>query len=180
MTIGIILLAIFLPACMALIFSVMQKSNVKISNKMSDENFTVIIPGMVVTIGAMCALMSSAVLLGFTFLSEEQPHLIFYLIFGLFLWLGTYLIVKALTFKVIVKGEKITVFSPFRKPYSFTFSEIVSAVRQVKKNQIKSERIVIKTAVGNRLIVESSEISYKKFAKRIQLEVKKEYLGGFE
>ena len=127
----------------------------------------------------MCALMALTVLLGFTFLSNERPHFIFYVVFGLFLWLGTYLIVKTLNFKVIVKEKKITVFSAFRKPYSFTFGEIVSAVRQIK-NQMKSERIVVKTVSGKRLIVESSEISYKRFAKKVQLEVRREYLVGFE
>ena len=91
-----------------------------------------------------------------------------------------YLILKTLNFKVIVKGENITVFSTFRKPYSFTFNEIVSAVRQVKKNQVKSERIVIRTVDGRKLIVESVEISYERFAKRIQAEVRSEYLVGFE
>lgn len=180
MVVGIILLAIFLPVCIALTFAVIQNAGTKISSTMSAENFTVMIPGIVVIIGAMCILMSVVVLLGFTLLSEERPHFIFYVVFGLFIWLGTYLIVKTLTFRVVVKYKKITVFSAFRKPYSFTFSEIVSAVRQVKKNQIKSERIVIKTVFGRRLIVESSEISYKRFVKKIMLEVRKEQLVGFE
>lgn len=90
------------------------------------------------------------------------------------------MIVKTITFKVIVEGNKITVFSAFRKPYSFTFSEIALAVRQVKNNQKKSERIVITTSNGKRLIVENAEIGYKRFAKRIQSEVKKELLVGFE
>lgn len=118
--------------------------------------------------------------MGFTFLSDERPHLIFYVFFGLGIWLGTYLCVKTLTFKVVVKDEIITVFTAFKKPYSFTFDEIVSAVHQVKKNQMKSERIVIKTTNKKRLIVESGEVSYKRFAKKVQLEVKKEYLVGFE
>lgn len=177
---GIILSVILVPACVILIFSMVQKAGIRKSKTMSDEDFTVMIPGMVATIGAMCALMSLAVLLGFTFLSDERPHFIFYVVFGLFIWLGTYLIVKTLTFKVIVKEKKITVFSAFRKPYSFTFGEVVEAVRQIKKNQMSSERIVIKTVSGKRLIVESSEISYKRFAKKVQLEVRRECLAGFE
>jgi hypothetical protein len=98
----------------------------------------------------------------------------------LFFGVGIYLIIKTLTFKVIVEGNKLTVFSAFRKPYSFTFSEIVSAVRQVKNNQKKSERIVIKTSGGKRVIVENAEINYKRFAKRIQTEVNKERLDGFK
>lgn len=163
-----------------LIFSVIQKAGVKESKTMSDENFTIMIPSIVLIIGAMCALMSTVVLLGFTFLSNERPHFIFYVTFGLFFWFGMYLILRTLTFKVMVKGEKITVFSVFKNPYTFTFSEIVSAVRQVKKSQTKSERLVIKTANGKKLIVESIEVSYKRFAKKIQLEVKSEYLVGFE
>lgn len=178
--IGIMLSAILVPACVTLIFSIIQKGGIQEGKTMSDENFIVMVPGMVATIGALGVLTSLAVLLGFTFLSDEQPHFIFYVVFGLFLWLGMYLIVKTLTFKVIVKGKKVTVFSAVRKPYSFTFDEIVSAVRQVKKNQLKSERIVIKTVSGKRLIVESSEISYKRFAKKVLLEVDRERLVGFE
>lgn len=180
MPIGIILSAIFVPACVMLIFLVIQKTGDKKSKTMSDEDFTVIIPSIVSIIGAMCALEFTVVILCFTFLSDEHPHFIFYVTTGLFFWLGIYLIIKTLTFKVIVKEEKITVFSAFKKPYTFTFSEIISVVRQVKKNQLKSERLVIKTADGKKLIVESLEISYKKFAKKIQLKVKSEYLVGFE
>lgn len=179
MPIGIILSTIFVPACVMLIFSLIQKNGTKKSRTMSDENFTIMIPSIVLVIGAMCALMSTAVLLGFTFFSDEYPHFIFYVTIGLLFWLGMYLFLKTLTFKVIVKGETITVFSAFKKPYTFTFSEIISAVRQVKTNQTKSERIVIRTSDGKKLIVESAEISYKRFSKRIQSEVKSEYLTGF-
>lgn len=178
--IRILLLIIFLPACVALAFFIMQKAETKTSNTRSDEDFTVILPSIVAMVGGIEALTSLAVLLGFTFLSDERPHFIFYMVFGFGYLLGMYLIIKTLTFKVIVKKKKVTVFSSLKKPYSFTFDEVVSAVRQVKKNQIKSERIVIKTTSGKRLIVESSEISYKRFAKKVQLEVRKECLVGFE
>lgn len=90
-----------------------------------------------------------------------------------------YLIVKTLTFKVIVKDETITVFLPFRKTYSFNFSEITSVVRQTKKNRANSERIIIKTTINKKLIVESGAISYKRFVKKIQILVDNEYLKGF-
>ena len=54
-----------------------------------------------------------------------------------------------------------------RKEYSFTFDEIVSVVRQVKKNKVKSERLIIKTCAGKKLIVENAEISYDRFKKVI-------------
>ncbi len=180
MIIKIILTVILIPACLSLVFALMQKKRIKISKTMSDKNFTVMIPNVVLIIGAMCALMSLTVLLCFTFFSDEIPHYIFYVTFGFFIWGGMYLIIKTLTFKVNVKGELITVYSFLRKPYSFTFSDIVSAVRQVKNNQVKSEIIVIKTCTRKRLVVESAEIAYVRFRKKIQSEVKSEYLIGFE
>ena len=179
MSTAIILLVIFLPVCLSFVFSATQKKNIKISKKTSSENFSIFIPSTVLVIGIIDILVFLALLLGFTVLSNERPHLIFYAFCGLGIWLGTYLCIKTLTFKVVVKDEIITVFTAFRKPYSFTFGEIVSAVRQVKKNQLKSERIVIKTTNKMRLIVESGEVSYKRFAKKIQSKVKKEYLTGF-
>lgn len=179
MNIGIILTSIFLPSFVSLLFSIIQKTKVKVSSTISDNNFTVYLPNIVLITGAMCVLTSLVVLLCFTFLSNELPHLIFYVVFGLFMWLGMYLIVKTLTFKVIVRGKIITVYSAFRRPYSFAFDEIVSVVRQVKKNQTKSERIVIKTTNGEKLIVENTEVSYKRFEKKIQSEVKGDYLVGF-
>ena len=131
MNIGMILLIIFLPAVVMLAFSLIKKSGDKVSNKMSDKNFTVMLSDMVLWVGVFACLTASVVLLVFSFFSEELPHWIFYVTFGGFFWSGMYLILKTLNFKVIVKGENITVFSTFRKPYSFTFNEIVSAVRQV-------------------------------------------------
>ena len=135
--IGVVLSAIFVPACVILVFSIMQKNSIKRSKEMTDSAFTVRIPDMVIIIGAMGALMGTFIMLLFTFVSDEYPDLIFYVFFGLYVWVGIYLIVKTITFKVIVKGEKITVFSIFKKPYTFTFDEIVSVVRQVKKTKKK-------------------------------------------
>lgn len=162
------------------VLSGIQKSNRQISRTMSDESFVVMVPKIVLIIGIIGDSMFSAIILGFTLFSKELPHIIFYIVFELFIWLGTYLILKALRFKVVVKGEKITICSIFKKPYTFTFSEIVSVVRQVKRNQVKSERIVIKTVSGKKLIVESAEISYKRFLQEIKAKVKSEYLVGFE
>lgn len=180
MLIKIILSTIFVPACVVLIFSMMQKNGIRKSKTMTDENFTVMIPVTVLIIGAMCSLMSILVLIGFTFFSNEHPHFIFYMTFVLFFVVGIYLILKTIIFKIVVQGEKITVFSVFKAPYTFTFSEIVSVVRQVKKSQTKSERLIIKTADNKKLTIESSDVSYKRFVRKIQLAVRDEYLIGFE
>ena len=55
MSIAIILSAIFVPACVMLMLSIIQTTGIRENKTMSDENFTVMIPGMVVIIGAMCA-----------------------------------------------------------------------------------------------------------------------------
>ena len=174
-----ILSAIFVPAIVMLVFSLLKKSNITLRKTMSDEHFTVMLPKIVLYIGIAADVVFGLVLVLFTFFSEELPHVIFYIIFGLFFWIGTYLILKTIRFRVIVRGEEITVFSILKKPYSFTFHEIVSAVRQVKNNQVNSERIVVKTTAGRKLIVESSEISYKRFAKKIRSTVAKDRLYGF-
>lgn len=180
MDIGIILSAFFVPACVMSVFSAIQTSHRKTSKTMSDKHFVIMLPKTVLVIGIVGDLMFAGIVLGFTLFSGELPHIVFYIVFGLFFWFGTYLVLKTLKFRVIVKGEKITVCSVFIKPYTFTFSEIVSAVRQVKRNQVKSERIVVKTVSGRRLVVESTEISYKRFLQRVKSEVKSEHLFGFE
>lgn len=180
MPIGIILSAIFVPACVMLVFSAIQKNKLKVSKTMTDEKFTVQLPSIISAIGVICALTATVVMVLHTLFGDELPHIIFYIVFGLFFYLGIYLIVKTRTFRVVVKGKEITVFSAFRKPYTFTFNEIALAKRQVKNNEVKSERIVIRTTTGRKLIVERAEISYERFSKRIQQEVSKERLTGFE
>ena len=180
MFILMVLSAIYIPACLSLVFALMKKKRIKINKTMTDKNFTVMLPDTILVIGVIAVLVFSIVMFCFTFFSDEIPHYIFYVIFGFFLWVGIYMIVQTLTFKVNVKGEVITVYSFLRKPYSFAFSDIVSAVRQVKNNQVNSERIVIKTSSRKRLIVENAELAYVRFREKIQLKVKSEYLTGFD
>lgn len=177
---GLIILVIFVPAGVLIAFSWLQKSRTKREKKMTNEDFTVMLPEGIIVIGIIGNLFYFLLVLGFTIFSKEIPHLIFYLVFGAGFWVGTYLILKTLKFRVIVKGNEITVHSILGKPYTFSFDEIVSAVRQVKKNQLKSERVVIKTRFSKKLIVESAEISYRRFLQKIKSEVPSEYLVGFE
>lgn len=150
MNISIILSAIFVPACVMAIFSAINKSTITINKTVSDEQFVVMISKIVLVIGLVLDLLCVLIVTGFTLFSQTLPHIIFYIVFGLGIWLGTYLAVKTLKFKVIVKGEEITVQNIYGKPFTFTFSEIISVVRQVKNNQVKSERIVVKTASGKK------------------------------
>ncbi len=178
-----ILVAILLPAGITSVFAIMEKQSNRVSSKMTDKNFTVMIPNMILFIGAGIALMTLAAMVSFVFLRPDAPFytkLGIQCFLGLFLYLGVYWVIKTLTFRVVVQDEWITVYPTMRKPYSFTFSEIASALRQVKNNEVKSERIVIKTTTGRKLIVERAEISYRRFAKRIQEEVPQSRLVGFE
>lgn len=180
MYIKIIVSAICLPICMSLVFSLIQQAKTTTEHRSSDDNFTIKLSPVIFVVAVMGVVMATAVMLGFTFLSNETPHLIFYIGFGSFFLLGAYLAIRTLTFKVVVKGDQITVYSALKKPYTFTFSEIVSAVRHVKPNQIKTESIVIKTANGKKLTVGSVEEEYERFSKRIRAEVSKQYLVGFK
>ena len=165
---------------MSLLFSLIQQAKTTTEHRSSDDNFTIKLSPVMFVVGVLGVITATAVMLGFTFLSNEKPHYIFYIVFGSFFLLSAYLAIKTLTFKVVVKGDQITVYSALKKPYTFTFSEIVSAVRHVKPNQIKTESIVIKTANGKKLTVGSVEEEYERFSKRIRAEVSKQYLVGFK
>ena len=86
---------------------------------------------------------------------------------------------KGCKFKVIVTGLQISVFPVFKKSYTFSFIDIVEVRRQVKKNQMKSERIVIKTKFGQKLVLESQAIAYNMFLVELKDKVNHKYLFGF-
>ena len=171
-----ILLAVFLPPFIAIIFANFKKT--KNNTKQTTKGIVVCLPKTVSHIGTILILTLTSCILCFTFLSKETPHWIFYLIFGLFIWLETFLIVKTLTFKVVLYKREITVYPILNKPYSFLLDEIVSATRQVKNNRVKSERIVIKTN-SNKLIVENIGISYKRFKQNLESELNDTVKFGF-
>ena len=179
MEVRMLLLVFFLPVCVAAVICAVRKPACKTNSKISDETFTVMLPPAVSVVGAACALLSLTVLLGFSLGSAQQPHFVFYVVFGLFFWIGSYLFLKALKFRVTVTGEEITVSPLFFKSYTFAFDEIVSVVRQVKINQTRSERIVIKTSSEKKFVVENAEIGYARFLQKITQKVDKEILFGF-
>lgn len=177
---AIVFSAILIPPCLAIVLSAIQKANMCVSKTMTDRQFAVTIPGVVLWIGILCAFLSLMVMVGFTVFPQEAPPLIFYVIMGVFFWLGAYLALKTIRFRVVVKEERISVSPVFGRAYSFSFDEIASVVRQTKENRVHSERIVVKTTAGKRLVVESSEISYKRFLKRIVSESDNGYPVRFE
>ncbi len=110
----------------------------------------------------------------------DDPDWIFYVSSCLLLLLCLYLIIKTVTFRVVVKGDLITVYSATRRPYSFRFQEIVLVKRQVKQTYYgPRERMIIKAKDKKRVIVESSEISYFRMLDKIKNEVSNDLRTGF-
>lgn len=174
-----ILFAILLPFFMTLVFTSIAKSNKKANKKMTDERFTMFFPRFYLAIGVMGAAVVLLLWIAFEFLQEEPLHILFYFIMGPIFLTGIYMILKVLTFKVEVDGNNITYYSALRKPYTFTFDDITSVLRQVRKHNTRLERLVIRTKSGRKIILECSEVGYKRISKRIKNEVKKECLSGF-
>lgn len=150
-----------------------------IKNSKIKDNFIIKIPDAFVLLGAILDFVCVLIMVCFTLFSDEKPHYIFYVIFGFFTFVGLYLIVRTITFKVVVKGKTITVFSAMRRPYTFTFDDVISVVRQVKQNKVNSERMIIRTKSKRKLILENAEISYANMLVRIKSEVPAEFLKGF-
>ena len=92
MNLGIIFSCILIPSAISLVFSMIQKSKIKYNKRMTNKNFVVMNSNIIAVIGVLDAIASIIVLFGFTFFSEKLPHIIFYVVFGLFFWLGMYLL----------------------------------------------------------------------------------------
>ena len=145
----------------------------------SNTCFVVKYPKFIFFIGVLCNAVFIIILLSFTLFLSDPPPPIFYVFCVAFLCLGTYLILKVYKFKVVVTGLQIAVFPILKKTYTFSFADIVEVHRQVKKNQMKSERIIIKTRSGRKLILESQAIAYNMFVIELKDKVNHKYLFGF-
>ena len=175
-----IFIGILLFPSLALVFAFIRKSKIKQNKRMTDQNFVVMNSHIVAVIGILVMAISLIIIRYFTFFSGEIPHIIFYIGFGFFFWLGTYLVIETYCFRVIVKKELITVCKKFRRPFTFTFKDISSVERKISQNYFKTEKMKIKTKFGQRFTVENNEISYFRFMKRLKAEVPASFLHGFE
>ena len=176
MKIFTILISLFVPICVTYTFTLLN--NVKEGSvKYSKDNFTVYLPKIVLLIGIIYVVAMLLIVIGFTVFSDPLPHLICYILLGGMISIGIYLILKALKFKIIVKGDMITACFIIKRPCRFKFSDIVSAQNQRKKNN--AERIVIKLNSGKKIIVENIAIHYEQFKDLIKTKVDKEKLVGF-
>ena len=121
------------------------------------------VPEIVGYLGIINSVIFSTLAIVFILTSEEQLHWSFYIFYGAFVSVGLFMVVLTKRWKVVVKNDRIIVYTLINGQYSFTCDEIVSIRRQVKKNRVKSERVVIKTSGKKKLIVENSHTSYFKF-----------------
>lgn len=174
-----IIITLFLSTCIMILISSLNKTPKTIYTE--KKYYIMKFPEFIVFIGAITIAMSILAMLMFTFTSETMPHPIFYVVFGGFYYLGLFLIFKTINYKIIVKETEIIVFSTFKKPYSFIYSDIESVIRQTKQRYSgpPAERLVIKIYSGKKVIVEHSVSSYKKFYQLIKTKVANDKLIGF-
>ena len=150
-------------------------------NKKRNPNKIILnVPEIVRYLGIINSVIFSIFAIVFILTSEEQLHWSFYIFYGAFISVGVFMVVLTKRWKVVVKNDKITVYTLINGQYSFTCDEIVSIQRQTKKNRVKSERIVIKTSGKKKLIVESSHTSYFKFVSYLIDNTEISIRSGFE
>lgn len=148
--------------------------------KKGTNELVLTVPEIVGHVGVIDLCIFSVLAIFFFLTSEEQLHWSFYLLYGAFISIGLYMFALTKKWKVIVKNDRILAYPLIKGAYSFTCGEIVSVQRQVKKNRVKSERIVIKTNSKKKLIVESGHTSYFKFVSYLLDKTESDIRHGFE
>jgi len=179
MKLATIISVIIGPLFVISVFSLIQRLSQKVKT-LDNRNLVIEFPKVIAFIGALFDIVIIIVMICFTcFAKKTSNYEFFYIIMAFFIWIGFYLIFKTLTFKIVINDLNIIAYSAFRKPYQFTFYNISSVQRQVKGNRVGSERIIIKTDIGRKIIIESSAIGYKEFKKKIRNNVDSVILKGF-
>lgn len=185
MNFGVILLCIFVPACLALLFyAIIYISAHRVSSQKVEKGiFTVSIPNLYAVVGGVTAMIFGIFILFSPIIWPNEPNsfIIFYVVFGAFFWLGIYLVIKTIRFRIVMEESKITAYPLFARAYTFTFEDISTVVRQTKKtHKGQAERIIIRTIQGRKIIVENSFTAYFKLVDKIQENVDASKRMGFE
>jgi len=166
------------------VFFAIRKLNSMDEEKMSDECFVVTHSKGMAIIGIVVDIILAMAIIGVTFsqqISGIVIAIIFYGVFGLCFWGGVYFVLMTAKYKVIVNDKGIRVVPVFEKPYTFMFSDIVSAERKESITHYgELEKIVIKTYEGRKLKVENIQVSYERFLETIKSNVSEENLIGFD
>lgn len=185
MNLRTILIGIFIPICVSGVFALISISTAKGNKKYNTKKQTIVmLPPFIGSFG----LISSIFIIGVTILLtvdtiSKETNLtalpIFYIVMGSIVGATMYLFLKAKCWRLIIEDDTIEVHPILKKPYKFLFKDIVSVKRQTKKNRVKSERVVIKTCTGKKVIAESAEIGYKKLVQELVNQVSQDRLEGF-
>lgn len=150
--------------------------------KQQSKVFTVSVPQAFVVVGALDVIVFGLFIVLSSLIWPDESaknRITFYVVFGLFVLLGIYTIVKALRSRIVVENEQIKVTPVASKSFVFTFDDIETVKRQVKKRyKGQAERIIIHTKQGKKITVDSSYVSYKKLVERIIEVVEKSKLLG--
>ena len=150
--------------------------------KQQSKVFTVSVPQVFVVVGVLDVIVFGLFIVFSSLIWPDESaknRITFYVVFGLFVLLGIYMIVKALCSRIVVENEQIKVTPVASKSFVFTFDDIETVKRQVKKRyKGQAERIIIHTKQGKKITVDSSYVSYKKLVKRIIEVVEKSKLLG--
>ena len=150
--------------------------------KQQSKGFTVSVPQVFVVVGVLDVIVFGLFIVLSSLIWPDESaknRITFYVVFGLFVLLGIYMIVKALRSRIVVENEQIKVTPVASKSFVFTFDDIETVKRQVKKRyKGQAERIIIHTKQGKKITVDSSYVSYKKLVKRIIEVVEKSKLLG--
>ncbi len=101
-----------------------------------------------------------------------------YLIWFMVTWIYVGYGYKGYKFNVVVNDKGFNFVTLCGKTKSVLYSEICSAERQVKYNNVLSERMVIKTAKG-KVVVENRAFNYSNFLEHIVENVSRDKLKGF-
>ena len=147
--------------------------------KKQGNKIVVYVPKVLYTLGVIESTFCAFLMAYFIVSSKETLPLVFYIIYGLLISIGIFAVLLQKRWRVVVQNSQITVYPFIGAKYTFTYDEIVSIKRQIKKNRVKSERVVIKTINKKKLIVENSHIGYEIFLKQLILETNEGIRIGF-
>lgn len=161
---AVICISIYVPVVILCVITAFRRLKYPTILSVSEKRFSIYIAEFAAWIGAMLCITFTAMLIGFSIGVQEKPHLFFYVVCGVFVWVGTYITIKALCFRIDVKNEKIIVYSLLHEPRDLYPGDLISVKRQTKQARThQMERIVIESNHVGRIVVENSFINYDRF-----------------
>ena len=142
----------------------------KAEKKIDERSFIIRVPKSILMVGVTSILVPFLILLGMICFDEDASlgSIIFaFSFFVIMMFAGIYLIATTLLHKIIIQGNKITVYPIIKKAYTVEFKDIVS-VKIVRL--ARGERVVV-TTESKKFSVECDCIGYERFIKLIYRKV---------